>query len=711
MMIKFCLALLVLSVAVNLSAADNSELIHGGNGVTLPPPPPTKVEAVTETLHGATNTDNYRWLEDSQSPETRAWIKAQMAYTDDYLKQVKIRPEIVKRLSELVRVESYSIPVERGGKFFFKKRLPEENQGSIFVREGLHGSDVKLVDATKLSADQNTSVSISDISKDGGLLVYDIREGGADEQTVHLLDVKSRKELSDTLPLARYAGISLSPDGKGIYYAKFEKTGSLVYYHELGTLVSSDKLLFGKSFGDETFGPMDLISVEVTANGRYLTIYVGHGVPPKRVDIYVKDLRSADAPIRPIIHGIDSRFRPVNYGDDLYVMTDYQAENYRVIKVQIADPAPEKWQTIVPEAKDVVSTIGIVGGKLFVTGLHDVITQTNVYTLDGKLVGKITYPTLGAASGMYGLESSNNGFFNFESFTIPPAIYRYDVATGKTEVFAKPQVPFDSSQYEVSQVFYHSKDGTRIPMFISGKKGLARNGQAPALMFAYGGFNVDLPPHWDPEYAWWIEQGGFYAQPNLRGGGEYGEAWHKAGMFEKKQNVFDDFFAAAEYLIQNKYTSTPRLAIRGRSNGGLLMGVAMTQRPDLFGAIWCGYPLLDMLRYQNFLVGRWWTAEYGSAENAEQFPYLLKYSPYQNVKKGTKYPAIVFNTGDSDTRVDPLHARKMTALMQADSGSDRPIILHYELKAGHSSGVSITQLVNDTADELAFLWNETGGKP
>ena len=309
---------------------------------------------------------------------------------------------------------------------------------------------------------------------------------------------------------------------------------------------------------------------------------------------------------------------------------------------------------------------------------------------------------------MYGLQTSKQGFYSFESFTIPPAIYSYDVSTGKTAVFAKPRVPFASDEYEVTQVFYPSKDGTRVPMFISAKKGLKRNGQAPTLIRAYGGFNVSETPHWDPEYAWWMEQGGYYAQPNLRGGGEYGEAWHKAGMFESKQNVFDDFFGGAEYLINNKYTSPAHLAARGRSNGGLLMGAAMTQRPELFGAIWCGYPLLDMIRYQNFLVGRWWTSEYGSSENAEQFPYLLKYSPYHNVKPGLKYPAIMFNTGDSDTRVDPLHARKMTALMQTDSGSDRPILLHYELKAGHSAGVSIMQLVNDTADELSFLWNETG---
>jgi prolyl oligopeptidase len=708
MMTKLGFALLLLCLANVSNAADNAA-VHGGNGVVLPSPPPTKVEPVTETIHGVTVTDPYRWLEDSKSPATRAWLTEQMKYTEDYLSQVKIRPEVVKRLTELVRVENYSIPIQRGKRYFFKKRLPQENQGSIYVREGLNGPDERLIDAGKLSSDQNSSVNIADISRDGNLLVYDVREGGADEQSIHLLEVKSRTNLPDVLPKARYGGINLSPDEKGLYYGKFEKDGSLVFYHQLGTPVSDDKLIFGKSFGGETFGAMELIYSDVTYNDRYLMIEVSHGVPAKRVDIYVKDLRQPDAPFKAVIHGIDSRFTAVNYGDDLYVLTDYQAENYRVVRISLANPAPEHWQTVVPEGKDVIETITIVGGKLFVTGLHDVITQTQAYDLNGKALTTITYPTLGSASGVFGRENSNDGFYSFESFTIPPAIYHYDVATGKTDVFAKPKVPFNSDQYDVSQVFYNSKDGTRIPMFISAKKGLKRDGEAPALMFAYGGFNVSLPPHWDPEYAWWMEQGGFFAQPNLRGGGEYGEAWHKAGMFEKKQNVFDDYFGAVEYLINQKYASPARMAARGRSNGGLLMGVAMTQHPELFGAIWCGYPLLDMLRYQNFLVGRWWTAEYGSAEKEDQFPYLLKYSPYQNVKKGVKYPAIMFNTGDSDTRVDPLHARKMTALMQADTGGDRPILLHYELKAGHSSGVSITQLVNDTADELSFLWNETGG--
>jgi prolyl oligopeptidase len=693
-----------------LALAEEIREVRGGNGITLPPPPSTEAKPVTDNVAGQSVTDPYRWLEDGKSPDTRAWIAAQTGYTEEYLSQVKIRPQIVKRLTELERVETFGFPHERNGIYFFTKRLPDENQASIYTRKGLHGDDQRLIDATKLSADQNTSVAIWDLSEDSGMMVYAVREGGADEQTVHVFDVNARQDLPESLPKARYSGISLSPDKLGLYYAKTGPTGSEVLYHRFKTPASEDDLIFGKSFHGDTFGPMDLISAEVTENGRYLLIHVSHGVPATRVDIYVKDLSEPNSPIRTLVHGIDSRIYAFNYADDFYLFTDYQASNYHLLKTSLSDPAPEHWRTIVPEGKDVLSGFRIVGGKLFVTSLHDVITQTRVYDLNGKQLGEVSYPAIGSASTMIGRGSSRNGFYAFESFITPPTIYHYDVVTGKTDIFAQPKVPFSSDQYEVRHVFYPSKDGTRIPMFISSKKNIKRDGGAPALIWAYGGFNISLTPAWNPEYAWWMEQGGYYAQPNLRGGGEYGENWHKAGMFEHKQNVFDDFYGAAEYLISQRYTTRARLAIRGRSNGGLLMGAAMTQRPDLFAAIWCGYPLLDMIRFQNFLIGRWWTTEYGSSDNPEQFAYLIKYSPYHNVKVGTQYPAIMFNTGDSDTRVDPLHARKMTALMQADNASGRPILLHYETQAGHSAGVSITQLVNDTADELAFLWNESGGK-
>ena len=686
-------------------AADKE--IKGSNGIKLPPPPPTKIAPVTDTLHGVTLTDNYRWLEDSKSPDTRAWIDSQMKYTEDYLSQVKIRPAIADSISKLLKVDEYSAPVERGGKYFFTKRLANENQASIYVRTGLHGADELLVDANKLSADQNTSVQINDIAEDGSLLVYGVRAGGADEEAVHILDVAKKQDTADSLPSARYFGVAISPDKQGLYYSRFAPDGTNVYYRRFGTAPGAEEHVFGKTFEGETLGPMDLIGVGITDNQRYLVVYDFQGVPAKRVDIYAKDLRQPQSPVRKVIHGIDNRFNPVNIGDDFYVSTDYQAPNYRVVKVHFGDTDPAQWKTIVPEGKDVISNLNLYGGKLFVTSLHDVATQTRIFSLDGKTEGEVKYPTLGSVSQSSGRVDSTHTFYSFESIISPPSIYHYDIATGKSEVFARPDVPFKSEDYELKQVFYTSKDGTRVPMFVASKKGLKQDGHTPTLLYAYGGFLVNLTPVWSPRVAWWIEQGGFYAQPNLRGGGEYGEKWHQAGMFEHKQNVFDDYFAAAQYLIGQKYTDARHLAARGGSNGGLLMGAAMTQHPELFGAISCNYPLLDMIRFQNFLVGKWWTSEYGSSDNAEQFPYLLKYSPYHNVKPGTKFPAILFTSGDSDTRVDPLHARKMTALVQHENASDRPILLHYQTVSGHSSGVSVKQEVTDLADDLAFLWNET----
>jgi len=417
----------------------------------------------------------------------------------------------------------------------------------------------------------------------------------------------------------------------------------------------------------------------------------------------------ADSPIVPLVYGIDSRFDEFNVGDTFYVRTDYKAPKGRVLKV-VLGKSPDEWATVIPEEKDVIEEMNIVGGKMYVLRLKDVKSELTIYSLEGKPKGRINFPGIGDGSTLTGRSVDTDGFYAFQSIISPPTIYHYDTKTGKSEVFYASKVPFDSTQYEVKQVFYTSKDGTKVPMFIAGKKGLKRDGSARLLMTGYGGFALSETPVWNPEYAWWMQQGGWFALPNLRGGDEYGEEWHKAAMFDKKQNVFDDWFAAAEYLIANKYTTAAGFAIRGRSNGGLLMGASMTQRPDLFGAIWCGYPLLDMLRYQRFEMGRTWTTEYGSAENAKDYPYILKYSPYQNVKAGTKYPAIFFFTGDGDTRVDPMNARKMTPLMQAASASGRPILLHYSLKGGHSAGISQTQLVQDYADEMAFLWTETGEK-
>lgn len=684
------------------------ESIHGGNGVILPPPPVAAVHVVTDDYNGIRVEDPYRWLEEAHSPQTRAWIDAENEYMQKYLQQLPVRSTIASQITSLERVERYSTPMLRGGKYFFTKRLPDENQPSIYMRIGSHGQDERLVDATRLSADQNTNVGIVGVSDDGNLLIYGVRQGGADEESIHILDVSTRRELPDVLPSVRYMGIALSPGDKGLYYARFTHQGSSVWFHSFGTPVSDDTKIFGGEYRGQPLGELDLVSVHVSDNHHWLIINIPHGVPATSEDILLRDLRRPDSDLVPLVYGLQAHVHLIDDGDRFFLLTDHQAPNGRIVEA-FPGKEPSSWKTIVPEGHDVIDSFSIVGGRLFVSRLHDVKTDTTIYDLAGNRTGSLTYPAIGSGSVVFGRPGQTKGFYTFQSFIVPPTIYQYDTVTGRSTVFVSPKVPFDSSGYEVTQVFYTSKDGARVPMFIAGRKGLKRDGHARLLMTGYGGFDLPMLPAWDPEYAWWMEQGGFFALPNLRGGNEYGEAWHKAAMFENKQNVFDDFFAAAEYLIRNHYTTPAHFAIRGRSNGGLLMGAAMTQRPDLFGAIWCGYPLLDMLRYQRFEFGRLWTTEYGTAENPKDFAYIRKYSPYQNVKKGADYPAIMFFTGDNDTRVDPMNARKMTALMQASSGSGRPILLHYSVKGGHSAGVSLDQLVSDQTDELSFLWNETAG--
>ena len=700
-------AVLVLVSMIGIRNFCMGQAIHGREGITLPAPPPVQADPVTDNYFGTKITDSYRWLEDAKSTETRAFINEENAYTNRYMKQAKIRPQIVDDLDPLENVSQTSTPLERAGSFFFERRVGGEQQFSIYVRHGLAGKDERLVDPASMSRDINTSVSIDDVSRDGSLVAYALKEGGADENSIHVFDVKTKKALEDELPAARYTGVEFAPDGKSIYYGRNNKQGTLLFQHVLGTRPSRDTLVFGREFRGEPLGPSDLFGPRITDDARYLVIQIHRGVPAKRVDIVFRDLRKPGSPFDVLVWTLDARFDAIYAHNTWFVKTDYNSPNGRIM---VGDPGvmPEAWKTIVPEGPDVIEDWNIVGGKLYVNRLKDVKTETSVYTLDGKPAGKIEYDEIGSASRLAGKTSDRYGFFTFQSFIRPPTIYRVDTTTGKRDVFFQPRIPFQTGEYELKQVFYKSKDGTQIPMFIAAKKGLKQDGTQRLLMTGYGGFQVSETPAWNPAYAWWMQEGGWFALPNLRGGEEYGERWHEQAMFEKKQNVFDDWFAAAQYLIDKKYTSPEHFAIRGRSNGGLLMGASITQHPELFGAIWCGYPLLDMLRYQNFLVGRYWTTEYGSAENEKQFPYLLKYSPYQNVKEGAAYPAIMFFTGDNDTRVDPLHARKMTALMQAASTGGRPILLHYSTSGGHSAGVSVDQHIQDDADELTFLWTETG---
>jgi prolyl oligopeptidase len=708
--------------ALSLGFRALAQTIHGRDGITLPPPPAVESTPVSDDYFGTKIPDSYRWLEDAKSTETRAFIDSQNAYSARYMKQAHIRSQILDDLDALEHVSRWTIPVQRAGNYYFMKRLAGEEQASIYIRRGgtaqvakgaasapPPGSikDQRLVDPAAFSRDPNTSVRLVDVSRDGTLVAYQVRQGGADEATVRVFSIKTGRPLEDELPAGIYYTATFTPDGSGIYYTRNNREGTLLYLHTLGTRSSRDAVIFGREFHGELLGPIDLFRAEITDDRRYLVVTIERGVPARRVDIAFRDLTRPNAPFEVLVWGLDSRFSAIWFKSGWYIKTDYKSPMGRILK---ADPGimPEAWKTIVPEGKDVIQDFSIVGGKIYVKRLNQVKSETTAYTLDGKPAGKIDFEGIGSASAVFGRTTDRYGFFSFESFIQPPTLYRLDTLTGKRDVFAQPKIPFDTTQFELKQVFYMSKDGTRIPMFIAGKKGLSQNGAERLLMTGYGGFNISVTPAWNPAYGWWLQQGGWFAVPNLRGGGEYGESWHELGMFEKKQNVFDDWFAAVQYLVDNKYTSPQHFAIMGESNGGLLMGASITQHPEMFSAVLCGYPLLDMLRFQKFMQGAHWTTEYGSAENEKQFFYLMKYSPYHNVKSGSAYPAVMFFTGDSDTRVDPLHARKMTALLQSASTSGRPVLLHYSVAGGHSAGVSVEQQIQDHADELTFLWTETG---
>jgi prolyl oligopeptidase len=664
--------------------------------------PTTRVDNVTETLHGVTITDPYRWLEDQNSPETRAWINAQDEFSGSVLGSLSFRKSIHERLTQLLKIDTISAPFARGGRYFLTKRRADQNQAVIYVRNGLAGKDEVLLDPNTMSADQTTSVQIQDISPDGKLMVYGVRQGGEDEVTISILDVDTRKELPDHLARGRISA-SLKPDKTGFYYSRFtNNVGGRVYHHAMGADPAKDVEVFGKGYGPAVF-----VGAQVSPDGHYLFLVASHGSAGDKEELYFQDLKT-NGPITTIVDDIDAGFSPEIAGDHLYVLTNWNAPNRHILDVDLKKPARDNWREVVPEGPSVITGISAVGGKLFVDYLENAVSHSKVFDASGKFVRDITLPGLGTASGMRGDWDRDEGFYTFSSFAQPATIYRYSAASGAQEVFARINVPVQSEQIEVKQVWYESKDKTKIPMFLVYKKGLKLDGKNPVFLTGYGGFNVSLTPSFSALAAYWAESGGVYALPNLRGGGEFGEKWHKAGMLANKQNVFDDFIGAAEWLIKNKYTNPSKLAISGGSNGGLLVGAAMTQRPDLFRAVVCSYPLLDMIRYQSFLVARFWVPEYGSAENAEQFKYIYGYSPYQHVKKGEKYPAVLFVTGDADTRVAPLHARKMTALVQASSGSNRPVLLHYNTKAGHSGGLPVSQQIEDQTDELSFLFWQLG---
>jgi prolyl oligopeptidase len=669
---------------------------------SIPPPPEAAKVPVYDTLHGVELVDDYRWLEDQDSPETRSWIETQNAYTDGILDQVEGGATITQELSALMKVETMGAPLIRAGRYFFTKRSPDQDFPVIFMREGAEGEDRVLLDPNGWEGEVTRSAQMVEVSKDGTLMAYAIREGGQDEIELHFLEVDGGGDLPDVLEKGRYFGGALTPDKRTLYYARHDDQGPRIYRHRMGQPQASDEVIFGAGYG---IG--EILFAQLSDDGRYLLITVSHGSAGFQ-ELYLMNLARGGA-VATVVEGIESNFSASFAGDLLVIQTDYQAPKGRVLVASLARPGIDHWREIVPEGEHVIQGTAPTGGTLWVNYLENVVGKIRIFDLEGNHLKDLAMPSLGTVGGG-GEWASDEAFYVFTSFHMPTTTYRYTVSTGETEVWFRPDIPFDSDAYEVEQVWYASKDGTQVPMFLAHKKGLVLDGKNPVLLTGYGGFNVPMTPNFDASMAVGLENGAVIAQPNLRGGSEFGEEWHRAGMFGNKQNVFDDFIAAAEWLVDRGYTTSDKLAIFGGSNGGLLVGAAMVQRPDLFKAVVCAVPLLDMIRYHQFLVARYWVPEYGSSEDPEQFEYLLAYSPYHNVEVGVDYPATLFLSGDGDTRVAPLHARKMTALVQAANGGTNPILLKYDAEAGHSGGMPVTKEIEDATNLLSFLFWQLGVK-
>ena len=668
----------------------------------VPMPPETRRDEVVEMLHGVAVDDPYRWLEDQQAPGTRDWIDAQNAYTDTVLASLPGRDALATLAGRVLEVDAVGMPNERGGRYFHTRRQADQDLAVLYVREGLDGEDRVLIDPHPMSPDHTTSVTYLDISHDGRLVVYGIRDGGVDELSIRLRDVDTGEDLVDRLPAARYGGFNLTPDKTGFFYERYGDVTPRVAYHAIGTDVADDVQLFGDGY-DVHHIPVSLLSDD----GRWLLVHIIEGSSGP-TEIHVKDLRS-DTPFTTVIRDGVTESWAEFAGDQLVITTNLNAPNKRVVLADLVNPTVEQWREVIAERTDVViQDARGLGGRLAVSYLQDVQPRVAIHELSGAHVRDIAFETLGSVGGGSGHWTSDEAFFTFQSYHRPNTIYRYDLATGERTVWAQVDVPIDIQKYEVYQTWFSSTDGARVPMFVTHRADVVLDGSNPTLLTGYGGFNLSRTPAFSSLAAVWLESGGVFVEANMRGGGEFGEDWHRDGMLDRKQHVFDDFIAAAEHLIAEGYTSAEHLAIRGGSNGGLLVGAVSNQRPDLFGAVVCSYPLLDMVRYHQFLVASFWIPEYGSSDDPKQFDYIHAYSPYHNVIDGGEYPATLYISGDGDTRVAPLHARKMAALMQAKNGSMDPILLRYHTQAGHSGGQPVRQQVDDMVDMVSFLLWQVG---
>jgi prolyl oligopeptidase len=665
--------------------------------------PESRVAPVTDTLHGVAVTDNFRWLEDQTAADTRAWVTAQNRFREQLMAGLPGRAAIEGRLRELLMVDQQGTPTVRGGRYFYTKRAADQDYSVVYMRQGAAGPEVPIIDPNVTAGVVPISASLLDVSEDGTLLAYGVRRGGEDEVIVRFYDVLGRRARPEMLGRARNGSVSITPDKRGYFFTRQTPQGPRLYYRAMGA-DAPEQLLFG-----EGLGPDIGMGAGLSRDGRWLVISVSRGTSGGN-DLYLMDAATRAAPVA-MVTGTDRNYNPAFAGDRIVIHTDWNAPNGRVMLATPGAPQREQWREIVAEGRQPIAGISLVGGKLWVRYLEDVQAKVKGFDLEGRPFRELTMPTMGTLGGLGGEWERDEGFFGFSSFHVPATVYRYSVARNQRTVFWRQNVRFASDSFEVKQVWFTSKDGTRVPMFLAHRRGLALDGTNPVYLTGYGGFNISQTPGFSAMYAVWMERGGVVAVPNLRGGSEFGEAWHQAGMFGRKQNVFDDFIAAAEWLVANRYTSPEHLAIAGGSNGGLLVGAALTQRPDLFRAVVCSVPLLDMLRYERFLLGRFWISEYGAATDSAQFGYLRAYSPYQNTRPGTRYPSVLFETGDGDTRVAPLHARKMTALLQAVTTAplnERPILLKYDTEAGHSGGLPVTKTIDDTTLRLQYVMWQLG---
>lgn len=670
-----------------------------------------------DNYHGILVSDPYRWLEDENSPQTKEWIKAQNKITFEYLEKIPQRESIKNRLTELWNYERYGVPTKRGTRYFFAKNDGLQNQNVIYTVENLEAAPRVLIDPNKFSADGRVALSGMSITEDGKLMAYGISVAGSDWQEWRVRNVDNGEDLPDKIEWVKFSSAAWTIDGAGFFYSRYDAPDPSakltqvnyyhkLYYHKLGTPQSEDKLIYHRPDQKEwNFYP------ETTSDGKYLIISSSQGTSPKRRIFYL-DLKDPNAVVTPLLIDFDAAYDFIeNDGDVFYFRTDLNAPRGRVIAIDIKKPQKSEWREIIPEAKETMTGVSVIANRLIVTYLKDAYSNVKVYSMDGKFLYELQLPGIGSVSGFTGRRNDSETFYMFSSFTTPGEIYRLDVATGKSVLFRKPAVKFDSSQYETKQVFYTSKDGTRVPMFITARKGIKLNGKNPTLLYGYGGFNISITPSFSLTAVMWLEMGGIYAVANIRGGGEYGEEWHQAGTKLKKQNVFDDFIAAAEYLTKNRYTNPKRLAIAGGSNGGLLVGAVLNQRPDLFGAALPAVGVMDMLRFHKFTIGWAWVSDYGSPDNPEEFKAIYAYSPLHNIKRGVCYPATLITTADHDDRVVPAHSFKYAATLQEAQGCSNPILIRIETRAGHGAGKPTSLLIEETADRLAFAVKALRMKP